>query len=175
MTAVPTEPTWVRSVTGRPDGDFYEACDRDELSTDELEAAVHEFLEVNDPDLWPERLTVKVFARQRPVEEAPKYARVLLDKLLEDITRVLLDKLLEDIEETHGDPEGNHDFLSASEEEECLKIMTTAVAAICDKGSAWACEEVGAIEVDVLEYIKQEQPLWLEEEDVKKWREGLGS
>ncbi len=163
MTAVPTEPTWVRSVTGRPDGDYYEACDRDELSTDELGEAVHEFLEGNDPDLWPETLTVKVFARMRPAEEAPKYARELLDKLLGEI------------DGTYGDPEGNHDFLSASEEEECLKIMTTAVAAICDKGSAWACEEVGAIEVDVLEYIKQEQPLWLEEEDVKKWREGLGS
>lgn len=160
---MPQQPTWVRSVTGRPDGDFYEARDRDELSHERLDDAVQDYLdEVDTPD-WPATLTVKVMARMDPSSRSHQFALSLLETLIDEI------------EEEFGDPNDNHDFVGPGDKAECLKIMTTAVEAICAKGSAWSCEEVGVIEVDLLEYLTQENAPWLDDPDVKKWREGLGS
>lgn len=155
----PPLPSWARLVSGKPDGEFYDASDAEELSSGSLEEEVSNHLEGWDTDFWPETVEVRVLSRMDPAMNAHRYALSLLETLLDDI------------EEDFGDPGGYHEALSAEKKAECLAIMENAVERVCANHQVYMCDRVGLIEVDVLEYVRQEEPGWLDDPDVKKWLE----
>lgn len=120
-----------------------------------------EYLEHEDPDEaiaaalddWDVKLfraadaviTVYGFARMYPTAES---------------CGAPLESLLETLDEDRGNPDGPDDATDAMKKAEAVFI-----AAVLAEYVPWACEAVGESTVNVAEWVKKNNPEWLEDDD----------
>lgn len=98
-------------------------------------------------DELPECLTIRFYAPMEPN--------------VDDFADRVLTHLLEAVDEQYGDPDGNEENEPTDDMEAAAKVFVKAVLKECH---IWACEEIGSDNIDPLEWISKNRPLWMPKE-----------
>ncbi len=93
---------------------------------------------------WPEKITVYGFARKK----------LKLDRL----SARILERLLEDIDEDYGNPEE-----ATTETEAMKKAAEEFVNKVAAEYQVWSCKRVTSEDINVMEWVKENEPQWLSE------------
>ena len=127
---------------------FWGINDPEDLGAEDPDTAIAEHIESLLRDKWPETVSLHGFVRMT-VEYKPGRRFGPLANILEAL------------DEEYGDPDDNHDETKPTpkmEEAECAFI-----AAVVAEYKPWTCEEIYQEEVNVMEWVRANQPDWLEE------------
>jgi hypothetical protein len=132
-----------------PEIEFWDCSEDAELlghesKDDAIEARLDEELYDIHVESWPKTVTVYGFAR-----EVPKWDR--------EAQRVL-DRFLEDLDEPYGNPEEATDQTDAM-----LVAAKEFVEKIKAEYQVWSCRRVTSEEINVMEWVKEHCPHWLDE------------
>lgn len=124
--------------------EFWDCSDSIEiLMWDNFNLAVEMHLDDRPRDEWPERLTVYGYARQ-----TPKW---------EHLPQRVLDRFLEDLDEDYGNPEE-----ATTQTEAMLVAAKEFVEKINAEYTVWSCKRVATEEINVMDWVKEHAPNWLE-------------
>ena len=119
------------------------------LTHTEMDDAIESMLDgIGDINVLPKTIEICSYARM----ELPK---------AESLASSVLESLIEDLDNEHGDPTGDHLTEISDTMKEAAKDFVTAVL---KEYVSWACELVKCETVNVQEWIKENRPDWLEEE-----------
>lgn len=117
---------------------YWTAKDDEKLSCTDIDEAIYEYLEDLEPEEWPETLEVCGFD---PVD-------VSMPDVLGD--------LIKSLDDDYGDPYGG--------ESKTTEAMREAARVFLDvirrEYAPWACEQVETRTIDVLEWVKANEPQW---------------
>lgn len=126
------------------DYDYYDCDgDREILSNTDVDEAVADFLDRNEPKLWPDAVEVYGWSRMKYEFDADR----------------ILERALEDADEEHGNPD---------ESTEPTPAMIAAARAFCEamdrEYTVWACERDSApvATVMIADWVRKERPDWIE-------------
>jgi len=126
-------------------------CD-DRLNFEDRDEAIRDYLEYIElvienidgmPFVLPETIEVFGYARRR----------------ISTNCWIPLEAVLEHLDEEYGDPDGGW----TEPTEAMSKAEDAFIRVVCDEYEPWSCEEVWSEQVNVLEWIKEHEPEWLEE------------
>jgi hypothetical protein len=124
--------------------DFWDAGDNEELTSITMDDAIQEYLDSSDIDLHDPTITIMVNGfNKRDIRE---------------YDMKVLDDLLDKIDEEYGNPDKpyqpNKRLLDA--EKEFVKVFL-------EEYDVWACDKVCEREINVHEWVKENEPQWLKE------------
>lgn len=123
--------------------EFWDCCEEVEILTwTERDEAIEMHLDDRPRDEWPETLTVYGFAR-----ETPNWQRH---------AKRVLENLIEDLDEPYGNPEEATAITPAMEQ-----ASTEFVNRIKAEYRVWSCKKVTSEEINVMEWVKENNPEWL--------------
>jgi hypothetical protein len=123
---------------GEPE--FWTCDDGEELSCRDFDEAVCEYLEDLEPEEWPETLEVRGF-----------------DPMVVAMPDVLA-KLIDTLDEEYGDPYGG----STEATEAMREAEHEFLEVVGREYKPWACDQVCVRTINVLEWVKANEPQWLE-------------
>jgi hypothetical protein len=125
--------------------EFWDCSDQTEiLMWDNLNEAVEMHLDDRPRDEWPEMLTVYGYAREIP-EWSRWPARVL-------------ERLLESLDDDYGNPE------DATAETDGMKLAAEEfIRKVAAEYQVWSCKRVATEEINVMDWVKEHAPHWLEQ------------
>jgi hypothetical protein len=139
--------------------DFYDCCNAESLTHKSEYEAVLAYLDGIEPELWPSQVEVRA------------YRRGFVSNYMKGICRdTVLENVLELLDEEYGNPEEGESVTQAMEE-----AATVFVDAMVSEYSVWVCEEVPeeSIRVKTVDWVREYQKHWLEEEKVQRALEML--
>ena len=76
-----------------------------------------------------------------------------------DATSNILEPLLELLDDEYGDPDGGYSKPTTG----MVEVAEYLAHVVETEYTAWACESIGIVEVDVLAWVKEHEPEWLED------------
>jgi hypothetical protein len=117
----------------------------EELSNEDPDEAIGDHLESLKREEWPETLTLHGFVRI---------------KVGENWSSGPLTQVLDELDEEYGSPDRSNTKPTPAME----AAERTFLDAVIAEYKPWACEQIYEEEVSVLEWVKEHQPDWLEEE-----------
>ena len=79
---------------------------------------------------------------------------------IELLSANILERLLEDVDDEYGDPDESYTKVTDAMKEAAKEFLTT----VLDEYTVWACEIVKRETVDVMPWVKENCPEWLEKE-----------
>jgi hypothetical protein len=130
-----------------PSIDYYTCADPDELTHDDPDEAVEEYLDGFYGMELPETVEVKRYCR-----------RVIGERQVRAEAEYALGGLMERLDEEYGSPDNATDITA-----EMRTVMLEAVQKVVGMYSVWTCEEVKPpLEVSTAEWIRKNAPEWLE-------------
>ena len=139
--------------------DYYDCKAADVMTCTEIDEAVQEYFEYLDPPDWPKEVEVKAFVRK---EVSERERRNLAEQALEE--------LIERLDEEYGNPEEATEF-----DDVARAVAREFVDKIIANYEIWGCEESTKenLQVNTAEWVRKNNPLWLEEADILKRIEEL--
>lgn len=127
--------------------DFWDACERERLTYEDIDDAIEEYLDQLAPGKLPETVEVKGYVRREPS--------------ISEYEGAMLENLIERLDEEYGDPDAYH-ATPASENMKAAELVF--IKAVLAEYESWQCEPVITKEIDALAWVREHRPEWLEDE-----------
>jgi len=125
--------------------------DDERLSHSEMDDAIESVLDgIGDLNAPPETIEMCGFIHKKP-------------SVKREATGAL-DRILESLDEEYGDPDGGYIEATDSMKDAAQEF----VAAVLDEYTVWACEIVKRETVNVQEWIKENRPDWIGDNDKER-------
>lgn len=118
---------------------FYSYKDPETLTHEDLDDAIVEYLDDNEPEEWERKVT---FTRYEH--------RVISDARKKSLAEGVLESFLELLDEDYGDPESST-TPTAAMEAAAAELVTAVTAGY----KVWACSREESIVVDILDWLKE--------------------
>ena len=131
----------------KPKVEYWDCSDQSEiLHYTEFNDAIEYHLDAVPNIEWPETLTVYGFARE------------IAKPNIKWISERALEAVIEGLDEDYGNPEEQSDWTN-----EMKNDATEFVQKVIANYQVWSCKQVTSEEINVMDWVKEHRPDWLEE------------